>query len=137
MDNLYILIIIIFFASTSKYFVKFLENMNKKLPKDINVKPEHIILVFIAVAIIYLTMINKKDDFSNEEDEGGFFSLISNYLSETTGAGDYLEGSTTEPIEHEHPAGPRDDHSHGKGKSPTMIRHSHIIESPTVTPEPM
>ena len=136
MDNFYILIIIIFLALNSKKIVKSLGNINMKLIKNNNNKVKYIVILVIIALLLYFTMMNKKDEFSEqEEEEGGIWTDLYNTLPDV-GYNDYMEGSVTEPVEHEHPAGADYKHKHGNTTEPSTIRHSHIIESPTMTPEP-
>jgi len=137
MDNFNILILITILALVYiKDITKFLLNIKQIILKK-KISKEHKVLILIIITvllILYVTMMNKKDEFSQKKRTGWsfFYDNMPNM-----GLDDYLEGSTEVPIEHEHeiPDNAKHNHKSGGGKS-NVMRHTHIMESPTNTPEP-
>lgn len=131
MDTFKILLIIsIFTFIYNKQITKFL--VNKKILTN-DFKLEQLTIIAVLLLITYFAMTNKKESFSAQYNLNTFTKFFTDMVNEGLG----LQTNAKEPVEHEHPAGPDENHIHGGGEGPTVIRHSHIIETPTVTPAPL
>ena len=140
MDNFNILIIIIIFALIYiKQITKFLLNikqiiLKKKLPKDFNVT----FLIIITVLLFLYFAMDKKNEFCQKKRSKGKSTSFYGWAKKNgvpDWFNDYIEGSTSEPIEHEHPI-TEEGHNHKGTSGANKIRHTHIM-TPPPTESPM